>query len=80
MSEQGSSVASSPRSLIPSAEYDYFDGIAGSFVQCCDVLLELDDASELPAHSQILTRFSKVYADKQSTVLCLALEKGPSGA
>ena len=62
MSEQGSSVASSPRSLIPSAEYVYFDGIADSFVQCCDVLLELDDGSELPAHSQILARFSEVWA------------------
>ncbi len=59
MSEQGSCVASSPRSLIPSAEYVYFDGIADSFVHCCDVLIELDDGSELPAHSQILARFSK---------------------
>ncbi len=44
------------------AEYSYLDGLADSFVKSCDVLLKLDDGSRLPAHSQILARFSKVCA------------------
>ena len=41
----------------------YLDDTPDSFAQTCDVLLKLDDGSELPAHSQILAQFSSVCAD-----------------
>ena len=42
-------------------EYTYLDGTPEGFAKGCDVLL--DDGSELPAHSQILARFSSVCAN-----------------
>ena len=44
------------------AEHHYFHGLPMVFVRCCNVLLKLDDGSELPAHSQYLARFSSVCA------------------
>lgn len=43
-------------------EYSYLNGVSDIFVNCCDVLLRLDDGSKLPAHTQLLARFSKVCA------------------
>lgn len=43
-------------------EYTYLDGCPDEFVRCSDVLLVLDDGSELPAYSQTLARFSSVCA------------------
>ena len=41
----------------------YVDDAPENFAKSCNVLLKLDDGSELPAHSQILARFSSVCAD-----------------
>ena len=35
------------------------EGLANS----CDILLNLDDGTKLPAHSQVLARYSKVFSD-----------------
>ena len=35
------------------------EGLANS----CDILLILDDGTQLPAHSQVLARYSKVFSD-----------------
>ena len=43
--------------------FPYLDGIPKSYAKHCDVLLKLDDGSLLPAHAQILARYSKVCAD-----------------
>ena len=40
----------------------YLDGTPETFAKSCDVLLRLDDGSELPAHSQVLARLSNVCA------------------
>ena len=44
-------------------EHTYLADAPEPFVRTCDVLLKLDDGSELPAHSQILCRFSRVFAN-----------------
>ncbi len=44
-------------------DHPYLDGKPEGFVKSCDVLLKLDDGSQLPAHSHILTLHSKVCAD-----------------
>lgn len=44
-------------------EGDYLGGTPESFAKSCDVLLKLDDGSELPVHSQVLARLSTVCAD-----------------
>ncbi len=41
----------------------YVDDAPENFAERCNVLLKLDDGSELPAHSQLLARFSSVCAD-----------------
>ncbi len=41
----------------------YLEYIPKSYAKNFDVLLKLDDGSELPAHAQILARYSKVCAD-----------------
>ena len=38
--------------------------------QSCDILLELDDGTELPAHSQVLAKYSEIFSDM------LAVEEG----
>ena len=43
-------------------EQTYLADAPEAFAKTCDVLLKLDDGSELPAHSQILARFSSVCA------------------
>ena len=50
-------------------EHPYLADAPESFAKSCDVLLKLDDGSNLPAHSQILTRYSSVFANM--------LEDGP---
>ena len=40
----------------------YLDDCSEEFVRSCDLLLKLDDGSVLPAHSQILARYSGVFA------------------
>ncbi len=50
------------RSLAPSAAYNYLNGVPDSYVKRCDVLLKLDDGSELRVHSGTLARFSNVCA------------------
>ena len=42
--------------------HTYLKGCPEAFAKSCDVLLKLDDGSKLPAHSQILARFSGVFA------------------
>ena len=44
-------------------KYSYLNGGPEHFVKVCDVLLKLDDGSELPAHSQMLARSSSGCAD-----------------
>ncbi len=44
-------------------EYPYFRGAPENFDKSCDVLLKLDDGSNLPTHSQILARYSSVCAN-----------------
>lgn len=43
-------------------KYAYCEGHSG-LLNSCDILLKLDDGSEIPAHSQILARCSGVFAD-----------------
>ena len=59
-------------------DHCYLDDAPEGFKSCCDVLLKVDDGSELPAHSQILAKYSSVVADMLSDgPLCRAshLEK-----
>lgn len=41
----------------------YFAEVSERLVNSCDIVLKLDDGSALPAHSQIIARFSQVFAD-----------------
>ena len=44
-------------------ELAYLIGGPAGFGTCCDILLRLDDGTELPAHTQILARHSKIFCD-----------------
>ena len=46
-----------------SVDHLYLEAVPEGFGCGCDMLLELDDGSELRAHSQILARYSSVFAD-----------------
>ena len=50
------------RSLALIAGKNYLDWTPEAYIKRCDVLLKLDDGSELPAHAEFLARFSKVCA------------------
>jgi len=41
----------------------YFAEVSERLINSCDIVLKLDDGTALPAHSQIIARFSHVFAD-----------------
>jgi len=41
----------------------YFAEVSERLINSCDIVLTLDDGSALPAHSQIIARYSQVFAD-----------------
>ncbi len=55
-------IQSSPISAM-GEECPYLRGAPKCFDKSCDVLLKLDDGSEVPVHSQILARYSSVCAN-----------------
>ena len=50
-------------SMAGAAVPKYLAGSPKGFAHSCDILLKLDDGSEVPAHSQVLARYSKVFSD-----------------
>ena len=79
--EQATTSGKQPgRPLTLSAEDNYLDRVPENFRMRSDVLLKLDDGSELPAHSQYLDRFSSVCAsmlDDDGPLSCASVsEKG----
>ena len=45
------------------AKYEYLEGRPEGCLKSCDVLVKLDDGSELPVHSRLLALYSNVVAD-----------------
>ncbi len=48
-------------------DYSYLAEVPDGLLSSCDILLKLDDGGELPAHSQILARYSTVFTDMLAT-------------
>lgn len=67
------------RSLGMDAEYFYLHGTPESFVKSCDVLLKLDDGSELPAHSHYLARCTVEVRHVQASLTCQSSSKSGNG-